>query len=409
MPNVINATSTGNGGLISTGDDSGVLNIQTNEVTAVSVDALQNVTFTNSANLPNTFGFKNRLINGAMVIDQRNAGASVTVNSAAALTYSVDRFYGYGQTSDGVFTLQQNSSVPTGQGFTYSLKATVTTADASIGSTQIYQIGQRIEGYNVADFGLGTASASTFTFSFWVRSSLTGTFGGALMNGGQNRSYPFSYTISAADTWEKKTVTLTGDTSGTWLTTNGTGLDLIWGLGVGSTYLGTANTWAGSYLSGVTGQTQVMSTVNATFYITGVQLEKGSTATSFDYRPYGTELILCQRYYQKTYDIGSAPGTNTGASYWNAGSTVISSTTTWGASWRFPVELRTTPTATAYTTAGTAGSLTFSQGNAQGEGAVTEFGKGSKAVSFYHNGTASGLTTGGGVVMIGHIVVSAEL
>jgi hypothetical protein len=241
-----------------------------------------------------------------MVIDQRNAGASVTVNSAASLTYSVDRFYGYGQSSDGVFTLQQNSSVPTGQGFAYYLKATVTTADASIGATQIYQIGQRIEGYNVADFELGLASAATFTFSFWVRSSLTGTFGGALQNGGQNRSYPFSYTISAVDTWEKKTITLTGDTSGTWLKTNGTGLEIIWGLGVGSTYLGTANAWAGSYLSGVTGQTQVISTVNATFYITGVQLEKGSTATSFDYRPYGTELALCQRYLPAFSGAGGA-------------------------------------------------------------------------------------------------------
>jgi hypothetical protein len=273
------------------------------------VNGTSGITFSDGS-VQNTaaIGFRNRIINGNMAIDQRNAGASVTINNAGNIQYSVDRFYGYGQTSDGVFTLQQNSSAPSGQGFTYSLKATVTTADASIGATQLYQIGQRIEGYNVADFGLGTASAATFTFSFWVRSSLTGTFGGALMNGGQNRSYPFSYTISAADTWEKKTVTLTGDTSGTWLTTNGTGLELIWGLGVGSTYLGTANTWAGSYLSGVTGQTQVMSTVNATFYITGVQLEEGTTASSFDFRSYGTELALCQRYYEKSYPIATVPG-----------------------------------------------------------------------------------------------------
>jgi hypothetical protein len=277
---------------------------------SVTINGTSGVTFNDASNQTTAatgFGFKNRLINGSMVLDQRNAGASVTVNSAASLTYSVDRFYGYGQSSDGVFTLQQNSSVPTGQGFAYSLKATVTTADASIGATQIYQIGQRIEGYNVADFELGLASAATFTFSFWVRSSLTGTFGGALQNGGQNRSYPFSYTISAVDTWEKKTITLTGDTSGTWLKTNGTGLEIIWGLGVGSTYLGTANAWAGSYLSGVTGQTQVISTVSATFYITGVQLEKGSTATSFDYRPYSTELQLAQRYYEQN-DAGATNG-----------------------------------------------------------------------------------------------------
>jgi len=281
----------------------------------LAINGTTGITLAGQFDSASTFGYRNRIINGGMVIDQRNAGAAVTINSTANLQYAVDRFYGYGQTSDGVFTLQQNSSVPSGQGFTYSLKATVTTADASIGATQLYQIGQRIEGYNVADFGLGTASASTFTFSFWVRSSLIGTFGGALQNGGQNRAYPFSYTISAADTWEKKTVTLTGDTSGTWLTTNGTGLELIWGLGVGSTFLGTANAWAGSYLSGVTGQTQVIATNGATFYITGVQLEKGSTATSFDFRSYGTELALCQRYtvyYGTGQFIGSGTLRNAG-------------------------------------------------------------------------------------------------
>jgi len=241
---------------------------------------------------------RNRIINGDMRIDQRNAGAAVTVNNAAALQYSVDRFYGYGQTSDGVFTLQQDADVPSGQGFRNSLKATVTTADASIGATQLYQIGQRIEGFNVADLGLGTASAAQITFSFWVRSSLTGTFGGALQNGGQNRSYPFSFSISAANTWEKKTITLTGDTSGTWLTTNGTGLEVIWGLGVGSNFLGTANSWNGSYLSGVTGQTQVIGTSGATFYITGVQLEAGSVATPFEHVDYGEMLRRCQRYFQ---------------------------------------------------------------------------------------------------------------
>ena len=296
-------------------------------------------------------GFKNRIINGAMVIDQRNAGAALTINNAAALQYSVDRFYGYGQTSDGVFTLQQDSSVPTGQGFTYSLKATVTTADASIGATQLYVIGQRIEGYNVADFGLGTASAVTFTFSFWTRSSLTGTFGGALQNGGQNRSYPFSYTISVANTWEKKTVTLTGDTSGTWLTTNGTGLELIWGLGVGSTFLGTANAWAGSALSGVTGQTQVIATSGATFYITGVQLEKGSTATSFDYRPYGTELALCQRYFWKWNGTPSRK--------WVFSGMILSTTVSYGV-FHTKQTMRAQPT---MGTSGTAGDYCLYQGN----------------------------------------------
>jgi hypothetical protein len=243
-------------------------------------------------------GFKNRIINGAMVIDQRNAGAAVTINNAAVNQYTLDRFGAYNSTSaaEGIFTVQQDSSVPTGQGFRNSLKVAVTTADATLSAGQFYILSQRMEGFNVADLGLGTATASTITFSFWARSSLIGTFGGVLQNGGQNRSYPFSYSISAADTWEKKTITLTGDTGGTWLTTNGTGLEVIWGLGVGSTYLGTANVWSGSLLFGATGQVNLLGTSGATFYITGVQLEKGSTATSFDLRPYGTELALCQRY-----------------------------------------------------------------------------------------------------------------
>ena len=300
----------------------------------------------NGLNIGQIGGTRNKIINGGMVIDQRNAGAAVTINSGASFTYSIDRWYGYGQTSDGVFTLQQDTSVPSGQGFTKSLKATVTTADASIGATQLYQLGQRIEGYNVADLGLGTAGAASITLSFWVRSSLTGTFGGALQNGGQNRSYPFSYTISSADTWEKKTITLLGDTSGTWLTTNGTGVEVIWGLGIGSTYLGTAGSWSGSFLAGVTGQTQVIATNGATFYITGVQLEAGDVSTPFEHRSYGQELALCQRYFFKTYAQNAAPGTA------NAGGMVgryIDGTQSYASlDCRFPVSMRAAPTVTLY-------------------------------------------------------------
>ena len=239
---------------------------------------------------------KNRIINGAMVIDQRNAGASVTVNSGTSF-YSLDRWYGYGQTSDGVYTLQQDAgSVTPPAGFTDYLGATVTTADASIGSTQVYRITQAIEGFNMADLNWGTANAKTVTLSFWVRSSLTGTFGGNLSNSAFDRAYPFSYTISVADTWEYKTVTIAGDTTGTWLTTNGVGINLSFVMGMGSSYIGTANAWNAGTFFAPTGGTNIISTSGATFYITGVQLEVGSTATSFDYRPYGTELMLCQRY-----------------------------------------------------------------------------------------------------------------
>jgi hypothetical protein len=255
-------------------------------------------------------GFKNRIINGAMVIDQRNAGASVTINSSA-YTYPVDRFAGFGEPTDGVFTLQQSATAPAG--FTNSILATVTTADASIGTSQRYFIRQVIEGYNVADLGFGAAGAATVTLSFLTRSSLTGTFGGTLMNGDFDRAYPFTYTISAANTWEQKTITVAGDTSGTWLKTNGGGLFICWSMGAGTTRSGTAGAWQtpASPLFGATGQTNIIATNGATWAITGVQLEKGSTATAFDYRPYGTELALCQRYYEVTGLLLASSGVGT--------------------------------------------------------------------------------------------------
>ena len=237
-------------------------------------------------------GFKNRIINGSMVIDQRNAGASVTLSSPTAV-YTIDRWKA-SNVSDGVFTIQQSSTVPAG--FTKSLVFTTTTADASLAAGQYAYIEQGIEGFNVADFGWGASGAQTVTVSFWVRSSLTGTFGGALTNGTATRSYPFNYTINSANTWEQKTVTVAGDTTGTWATDNSLGVTVRLGLGVGSTYSGTAGAWAAGNLIAPTGAVSVIGTNTATFYITGVQLEKGSTATSFDYRPYGTELALCQRY-----------------------------------------------------------------------------------------------------------------
>ncbi len=239
------------------------------------------------------FGFKNRIINGARVIDQRNAGASVTVNNNTDL-FAVDRWAANGQSADGVFTAQQSSTAPIG--FVNSLVATVTTADSSIGVSQRYFIAQKIEGLNTSDLGWGTANAATVTLSFWVRSSLTGTFGGSIKNSDSTRSYPFTYTISSANTFEQKTITIAGDTSGTWLTTNGIGIVVGLSLGAGSSFLNTAGAWAAGNYFGATGQTNLIGTNGATFYITGVQLEKGSTATSFDYRPYGTEFALCQRY-----------------------------------------------------------------------------------------------------------------
>lgn len=241
------------------------------------------------------YGFKNRIINGAMVVSQRNGTNSVTINSAA-WTYTVDRFCCLGQSADGVYTVAQSSTAPAG--FVNSLLVTVTTADSSVGASQIYTLRQTIEGYNIADLNWGTANAQSATLSFWVRSSVTGTFSGCFNNEG-TASYPFTYTINSANTWEQKTVTVTGPTSGTWGSTNSNGIRLTWSLGTGSTYSGTANTWNYSteYFA-ASSSTNLISTNGATFYITGVQLEKGSTATSFDYRPYSAELAMCQRYYE---------------------------------------------------------------------------------------------------------------
>jgi hypothetical protein len=246
-------------------------------------------------------GFKNRIINGGMLIDQRNAGAAVTPTGG---TYTLDRyFYQLSQASKA--TIQQNAgSVTPPTGFTNYLGVTSTSAYSS-GVSDFFRIFQSIEGLNVSDLAWGTANAKTVTLSFWVRSSLTGTFGGSLQNSASNRSYPFTYTISSANTWEYETITIAGDTSGTWLTTNGTGIVVGFNLGTGTTFSGTANAWAGANYLSATGSTSVLATNGATFYITGVQLEKGSTATSFDMRPYGTELALCQRYLPAFTNGGS--------------------------------------------------------------------------------------------------------
>jgi len=235
-------------------------------------------------------GFRNRIINGDMRIAQRGTAAVTTSDS-----FPVDR-YKMSNVTDGAFSAIQDSSVPSSSGFVNSLKWTVTTADASIGADQWAVVRQVIEGNNCADLGWGASGAKTVTLSFWVRSSVTGTFGGALRNADANRTYPFTYSISAADTWEQKSVTVAGDTTGTWGTGTGAGITVFWSLAAGSNFAGTAGSWSANQYLGATGQTQLMSTLNATWYITGVQLEVGSVATPFERRPYGTELALCQRY-----------------------------------------------------------------------------------------------------------------
>ena len=274
--------------------------------------------------------FKNRIINGAMMIDQRNAGASVTPANAA---YTLDRWQ-FSLSQASKLTTQQNAgSVTPPMGFTNYLGVTSSSA-YSVLTGDFFVVKQSIEGFNIADLGWGTVNAKTVTLSFQVYSSLTGTFGGALSNG--SRSYPFTYSIPVANTWTTISVTIAGDTSGTWATNNTLGVVVQFGLGVGSTYSGTAGAWASANYASATGATSVVGTNGATFYITGVQLEKGSTATSFDYRPYGTELALCQRYYFKNAPTSIA---NSGL-----GSGFQASTTNAVVYVGLPVTMRSTPT-----------------------------------------------------------------
>jgi hypothetical protein len=244
--------------------------------------------------------FRNRIINGAMVIDQRNAGATLTLSGSSQ--FPVDRFTASKDTAGATCTAQRSTTSTTG--FINSFLWTTTTG-ATSGASDESIIWQNIEGFNVADLAWGTASAATVTLSFWVRSSLTGTFGVAFRSPSGSRNYVSSYTINTANTFEYKTITVAGDTTGTWATDNSTGLRVNWDMGCGTSRSTTAGSWGAGNLPGLTGGVKVSQNTGATWYITGVQLEAGTTASPFEYRQYTTELQLCQRYY---YKIGVQSG-----------------------------------------------------------------------------------------------------
>jgi hypothetical protein len=267
----------------------------------------------NGANGSGYTGFKNRIINGEMDIDQRNAGAAVT-HSGAANLYVLDRWV-CNSTGTPQFSVQRVADAPAG--FINSSKLTTTTAGTPAAGDFSYY-GQYIEGFNVADLGFGTASAATVTISFWVKSSLTGTFGGTLKNGAVNRAYPFSYTISAANTWELKSVTIAGDTTGTWTTDNTIGMTVFFDTGSGVNNKGTAGAWNATANIGVTGGVNLVATASATWQVTGVQLERGSNATSFEFRDYGRELALCRRYFRKLTGTSATPLSCQGPLYLDA-------------------------------------------------------------------------------------------
>jgi len=326
-------------------------------------------------------GFRNRIINGDMRIDQRNAGASVT--PAAPNQYTVDRWKADISVSSK-YSAQKSSTAPTG--FVNSLLITSLSAYTA-GSAERFCMTQNIEGLNVPDLAWGTANAKTITLSFWVRSSLTGTFGGVISNSAQNRSYPFTYTISSANTFEQKTITITGDTSGTWLTTSGIGLRVIWGLGVGSTLSTTAGAWAAGEYYSATGATSVVGTNGATLYITGVQFEVGSIATPFERRDYGRELIMCQRYFNRVFLL-------------NNGLIGFADTTTAAITMYYaPTTMRGTPT---LSTTGTAADYQIRKagGSTNCSAVPTLTATSSDNQQFRVTGTvASGLTAGDGALL----------
>ena len=246
---------------------------------------------------------RNIIDNGAMQVAQRG-----TSGTGANAVIAIDRYKRVAD-NNGAVTTSQVTDAPTG--FKNSYKATITAADTSIASAQYEFVEHTIEGYNTIPLALGTSDAKQITFSFYVKSSLAGIFGGVIKNGAQNRSYPYQYTINSANTWERKTITLTGDTSGTWPTDNTAGLKVQWSLGTGTDYHATANAWgAGNKVtpnvarSGATSDA-LLANVNATWQITGVQLELGSVATPFEHRSYGEEFIRCKRYYQELLGNGT--------------------------------------------------------------------------------------------------------
>lgn len=373
------ATGQITGNLIATGQITGNLltancvsgnNIVANTIsnTAIQTGAIENYSRDQYLSIN-----RNKLINGDMRIDQRYSGAN-TVIPAYTATYVMDRWFGNAQPDASKFSMQQVNSANTSasnyeansapSGFANSLKANSTTA-LSVSTGEIYFVAQRIEGFNSYRLGWGAAGAKTVTLSFWVKSSVTGTLGGSIVNSANDYCYPFTYSIVAANTWEQKFVTIIGATAGSWKTDINIGIQINFALAIGSSYTATAGAWTSSAnIFGATGQTNVLATRGNTWYLTGVQFEVGSTATNFEFRHMNTELSMCQRYYWKVSADGSGiAGFGSGQCTGSTNANIIFS---------YPVTMRTAPTIT------------------QGGTYTLNFGAGNSAVSSFTAYTSSG-------------------
>ena len=361
--------------------------------------------------------FRNIVINGDMAVAQRGTTATGIGNGDNAC-HTVDRFsfYEEGATS-GEFTMSQDTDVPTGQGFAKSVKLDCTTADGTLAAAEVAALEYKMEGLDLQYLKKGTSNAESLTLTFWVKTNKTGTYVVNFYDNDNDRQTSQNYTVSVADTWEKKTITFAPDTSGTLTNDNTLALAMYFILGAGTDYTsgsaatawevftGNADNWCG-------GQTVNMLDNTANYInITGVQLEAGSVATDFEVVPFGQNVRRCQRYYQKSYAIDTVPGntdTNNNVSQVQMANT-SSSTANNGVRTRYLQRLRANPTATLYAPDGTSGNLNYSRhGAAQAEVSGTITSAGTTAVKVYTT-NASGMTAGDAVEVFYHYTVDAEL
>ena len=337
----------------------------------------------NGLNIGQIGGTRNKIINGGMVIDQRNAGASISNPGTSAVAYTLDR-WAVRNATDAAVDVIQSTDAPTAA-FTNSIELDVTTADTSIAAGQVYTVQHRIEGFNVNDLGLGKAGSRSFTVSFWHKHTKTGTYCVGFTNSAGDRAYPAEYTQAVADTWEQATISVPVDTTGTWLSTNGVGLLVYFVVAAGSNFHGTADTWAAANTFSTASQVNALDSTSNFFRITGVQLEVGDVSTPFEHRSYGQELALCQRYYFKITGSTNVPF----GSGFNAATTLNEIINV------FPVQMRTAPTALEQS--GTASDYRVRHGNTDTTcNSVPVFQIASNFLAWSTGTVSSGLTTGQG-------------
>lgn len=286
-----------------------------------------------------SFG-RNVIINGNFDVWQRGT----IFTSVASGTYTADRWL-WGEVGAGVVDVLQSTNVPDNTS-DFSFLIDVTTVDASIAAGDNYAIAYRVEGYDAMQFGFGTADAQSLTLSFWVRSSVTGTNCVAFRNSALDRNFIVEYTINAIDTWEYKTITITADTTGTWLTDSGIGLNISWALAVGSTFQGTVGTWQAGNLIATSTQVNAMNNAANAFLLSRVQLEIGTVASAFKRRSLAQELALAQRYYFKTFAFGTAPAQNVGRA--GVGTANGDDQGDFRIQIQYPVTMRASPATTLY-------------------------------------------------------------